>query len=138
MVTTSTTERDQINKVGSTPRSLGDLYFTQVETGILTTAAIAEADAVPFYCSTATCQLCMTFDAETPSAISTTVTIYSKALAADTVYSANPTAVWTITNKSTRLVSEVFAIGKGWHKLIVSAATITGADAAIGFGTRDV
>jgi len=138
MVTISTTERDQINKVGSTPRSLGDLYFTQIETGILTTGTVAETAAKPFYCSTATCQLCMTFDAETPSAISTTVTIYSKALAADTVYSANPTAVWTISNKSTRLVSEVFAIGKGWHKLVVSAATITGANAAIGFGARDI
>lgn len=149
MGTLTETEVKQTNQIYSTPRSLGDPVFLQVETGIVDGASgkIAETASIPFYSATGLIQLCMTFDNGTPSAISVKPRLYSdtglsKTLSTDTydaVFSVNPNVIWTVTNVGTRLLSEVYSVGRGWHKLpITDNPAVTGASAQVGIGFRDV
>ena len=139
MATTSTTERDKINKVGSTPRSLGDMYFTTVESDIAHAGTVTEANATAFFSETATIQLCVTLDSGTTfTDIDAVITVYSKSASTDTVYSKNTAATWTIANEATALVSEPFVVGMGWHKLVIAAAITLASTGTpkIGLGAR--
>lgn len=138
----------QTSQIYSTPRSLGDPVFLQLESDIVTAGTIAESASTAFYSATGLVQFCLTFDNGAPTGISVTARLYSdsglsKAASTstyDTIFGVNPNVIWTITAVGTRVVSEIYTINRGWHKLAVTdSPTVGGTDTPkVGLGFRDM
>jgi len=102
-----------------------DSYFTAVASNA--TGNILEANATAFASGTGKIQIAIHYDSGT-GATAGTITVYSKVLLTDTVYTAIPAAAYSLIIGTTSRVTPVFHLGApGYYKLVVSgfAGTMT-------------
>lgn len=117
---------------------LPDIDFKTLSADLADGGSVAEADAIDFFSDTPFAQFALVDAAATPSAVGATVTLYTRALEDDTVYTKNPEVVWSISAEDDPIHSEVYSIGIGYHKLVISGVAVTGASAKVKFLGRNI
>lgn len=108
------------------PRTLGEDYFTIIETDLADEYVLSEAAATAFYLPTPQVVFYMIDTAGTTVAASATMTfrLYNKVLPTTTTYLAYGTGtIWSVaTSTSIPIGSGVITAGSGWYKLVCTSA----------------